>query len=243
MGHIEDARAATEGMAASVVVAAIEDLWSAIQRRHPDVPDVVVTLGAGTIGTPRGAVRLGHFAASRWVDARGGATHELFVAGEGLAQGAVEVAGTLLHEAAHAVAHSRGIKDTSRQGRYHNRRFRALTEGLGLSIHEVPGIGWSGTDIPTATAAEYVTEVATLARAIRAYRRGEGGQVLTPPAGPGAQGGGATADEDAARAPKNGYSLSCECETPRKVRVSRAVALAGPIICGLCGQPFTHPDL
>lgn len=36
--------------------------------------------------------------------------------GEGLARGPVEVLGTLLHEAAHAVAHVRGIKDTSLPG-------------------------------------------------------------------------------------------------------------------------------
>ena len=33
------------------------------------------------------------------------------------------VIGIVLHEAAHGVASTRGIKDTSRQGRYHNRRF------------------------------------------------------------------------------------------------------------------------
>ncbi|MFD1534873.1 hypothetical protein [Pseudonocardia aurantiaca] len=33
------------------------------------------------------------------------------------------------HEkAAHALAHVRGIKDTSRQGRWHNARFKALAE-------------------------------------------------------------------------------------------------------------------
>jgi len=48
---------------------------------------------------------------------------EVFVGGEGLARGPAEVLGTLLHEAAHALADVRGIKDTSRQGRWHNARF------------------------------------------------------------------------------------------------------------------------
>jgi hypothetical protein len=36
------------------------------------------------------------------------------------------VLGTLLHEAAHALADQRAIKDNSRQGRYHNARYRQL---------------------------------------------------------------------------------------------------------------------
>ena len=136
-------------MDASGLVAALEATWSAIQRRHHDVPDVVVTLGAGSIGVPAGALKLGHFAAERWIaydtmDPVGLA--ELFVGGEGLRRGAEPVLATLLHEAAHGVAHVRGIKDTSRQGRYHNTRFKLLGEELGLTITQAPTIGWSSTD-------------------------------------------------------------------------------------------------
>ena len=42
------------------VLAALEATWTAIQHRHPDLPAVVV-LASGTVGVPRGAVRLGHF--------------------------------------------------------------------------------------------------------------------------------------------------------------------------------------
>ena len=54
------------------------------------------------------------------------------ISGEGLRRSPREVLGTLLHEAAHALAHARGIKDTSRQGRYHNKHFKTLAEELGL---------------------------------------------------------------------------------------------------------------
>ncbi|GMA42414.1 hypothetical protein [Mobilicoccus caccae] len=234
-----------QGMAASRVVAAVEDLWAAFQATTPEIPDVVVTFGAGSIGTRKGELTLGHFAARRWVGADGTTTHELFVGGEGLALGAVEVTGTLLHEAAHALAHARGIKDTSRQGRYHNTKFRQVAESLGLTIHQVPGIGWSGTAIPTATAGLYADQVAALARAIRAYRTAEGGLVVTGPEDTdGGQGtDNQSEDEGEKKAPKNGYALTCECEQPRKIRASRAVALAGPIVCGVCHETFTHPDL
>lgn len=235
-----------QGMAASRVVAAVEALWSAFQARTPMIPDVVVTFGAGSIGAPRGTLNLGHFAADRWVSGTK-RVHELFVGGEGLIQGAVEVTGTLLHEAAHALAHAQGIKDTSRQGRYHNAKFKAVAESLGLEMHQVPGIGWSGTSIPTATAALYADEVAALARAIRAYRHAEGGGTLSGPGGElnGPEGSHDEDDTDQGekKAPKNGYALECECATPRKIRASRAVALDGPIICGICHEIFSHTDL
>jgi hypothetical protein len=42
---------------------------------------------------------------------------ELFVAGAGLAEGPRQTLQTILHEAVHALAHVRGVKDTSRGGK------------------------------------------------------------------------------------------------------------------------------
>ena len=61
--------AGTSSTGASItgrLVAALTAAWTAIQSRHPDVPDVVLTLGSGTLGARRGEVRWGHFAAGRW---------------------------------------------------------------------------------------------------------------------------------------------------------------------------------
>ncbi|WP_458691252.1 hypothetical protein [Nocardia tengchongensis] len=93
---------------------------------------------------------LGHFAPNRWI--RGEyELHELFVGGEGLQHGPADVLGTLLHEAAHGLAVTRGIKDTRRQGRWHNERYRALGEVLGLTLTQHPKIGWSITSVPDQT--------------------------------------------------------------------------------------------
>jgi len=200
------------------LVAAIETTWAAIQQRHPDVPEVVVTLASGR--TVKG-VNLGHFAPERWV--RGDdVVHELFIGGEGLTRGGVGVLGTLLHEAAHGAANSRGVQDTSRQGRYHNTRFRQIAESFGLAIEFDKSIGWSVTSVPAPTAALYAAEVAQLTAAITAYRRAE--------AGPG---------DGGRKSNNNGRSAVCDCG--RKVRASNAVIDAGPILCGLCGSEF-HPD-
>ena len=51
-----------------------------------------------------------------------------------------------LHEAAHALATQRGIKDTSAaDNRYHNKRFAALAAELGLRSPDTPDkiTGWS----------------------------------------------------------------------------------------------------
>jgi hypothetical protein len=70
--------------------------------------------------------------------------------------------GTLLHEAAHAIAHVRGAKDTSRQGRRHNARFKTLAEELGITVTKDPRTGWSPTTLPEATRSQYATTIAAL---------------------------------------------------------------------------------
>ncbi|MFJ9393191.1 hypothetical protein ACIRON_30515 [Nocardioides sp. NPDC101246] len=234
-------------MDASALVAALEATWSAIQLQHPDVPDVVVTLGAGSIGVPAGALKLGHFAAERWVsneskDPVGLA--ELFVGGEGLRRGAEPVLATLLHEAAHGVAHVRGIKDTSRQGRYHNTRFKVLGEELGLTITQAPTIGWASTELAPGTAIEYVDEIAALASAIVGFRDTEG----TAPAGSTGGGKGGTAGGHdgvggGSRRPKNGLVLVCECSPGRRIRASSAAVECGPIVCGVCSADFIESSV
>jgi hypothetical protein len=107
------AQTATPEVAASAVVAAMEHAWAAIRARHPQVPEVIVILGAGSEAR-RGLFKLGHFAAARWQVA-GQRRAEVLVSGEGLQRGARDVLGTLLHEAAHGLADTRGIQDTSRR--------------------------------------------------------------------------------------------------------------------------------
>lgn len=198
------------------LVAAIEAAWTAIQTTHEDVPEVVVTIGSGSSAK---GLRLGHFAADRWVRGED-AVHELFVGGEGLARGGADVMGTLLHEAAHAAAQARGVQDTSRQGRYHNQKFKAIAESFGLVIEHDAKIGWSVTALPAGAAAHYAATISSLDAAITAHRRAE----LH-----GAEGG--------RKSNNNGAAAVCSCG--RKIRASLAVLDAGPIVCGLCGDEFT----
>jgi hypothetical protein len=143
---------------------------------------------------------------------------EVFIAGEGLARDPEDVLATLLHEAAHAIAHERGLTDTSRQGRYHNRRFRQVALELGLHVERHPQLGWTLTTVPEPTVALYAAEIAALDRALTAHRSGE----LSP-------------TEE--RAPKrNGTAAVCDCG--RRIRAAPAVLALGPVICGVCRKPF-----
>lgn len=212
------------------MVAALEGAWAAIRDRHPQVPAVVLLLGAGSIGSPAGSLRLGHFAAMRWhtsnnpasPDGRGGERlPEVFVGGEGLRRGPVEVLGTLLHEAAHALAHVRGIQDTSRQGRWHNARFKALATELGIEVTKDPRIGWSPTTVTPATREQYAAVIAALGAALRLHRTSE--------------------TTDGQGKTKKPGQPACVCGCGRRIRVAKSVLAAGPIFCGVCGSEFT-PD-
>ncbi|MGW4847883.1 hypothetical protein [Nocardia brasiliensis] len=151
-----------------LLVSALESTWAAIRCQHPDVPDVVLTVGSGSMnGAHSCALR-----ADRWVCGEY-ELHELFVGGESLRCGAIDLLGTLLHETAYGVAVARGIKDTSRQGTWHNERFRLLGQELGLTLAHDPKIGWSLTTVPGKTRQLYRAQLVELSFALVAYRRSE----------------------------------------------------------------------
>jgi hypothetical protein len=156
--------------AASRLVAALEQAWTAIRTHHPDVPQVVIVVASGSDPRSR-RLNLGHFAAGRWqLTDQPTDRAEVLVSGEGLKRGPVDVLGTLLHEAAHGLAYARKVSDTSRQGRYHNRRYANLARELGLDVAHLEPIGWSATSVPDQTAARYVE---VLAEALVLWRRAE----------------------------------------------------------------------
>ncbi|MFC9250639.1 hypothetical protein [Amycolatopsis thailandensis] len=224
--------ASGEPSIAEQLVSALSAIWRAIQAQHPDVPDVVLTIGSGTDPRRRTSSKLGHFARRQWVrpapagaeDAEAEFVHELLVSGEGLARGPVEVLGTLLHEAAHARAEALGIVDTSDEGRYHNKRFAKLAEELGLAVTDAGRIGWAATSVPADTAELYRDQVEQLRGALTTYR-------VPPPSRP-------------AGAAREGRMLAavCGCPKPRRFRIPRATFELGGITCDLCRQPFTLAD-
>jgi hypothetical protein len=152
--------------AASLLVAALEHTWQTIRIRHPELPQAVLVVASGAEGK---RLNLGHFAPHRW-QVKGADRHEVLVGGEGLQRGPLEVLGTLLHEAAHGLAQASGVQDTSRQGRYHNRRYATLARELGLEVASVQPIGWSATTVPEHIAAAYAGPLQELQAALVLWR-------------------------------------------------------------------------
>ena len=202
-------------VAASAVVAALERAWTTIRTRHPEVPQAVVILGAGSEAR-KGLFKLGHFAAARW-HVNGDRRAEVLVSGEGLQRGARDVLDTLLHEAAHGLAHARDVKDTSRQGRYHNRHFARLAAELGLDVACDPKIGWSLTTVPDQLATVYAEQLADLDAALTLWRY---------------------AEQQTGQTSTSRNLLACQCPCGRKLRTSRKTLEEGPVLCGLCDEPF-----
>jgi hypothetical protein len=210
-----DAPAQSAEVAGSAVVAALEDAWTAVRAHHADVPQVVIILGAGSEAR-RGLFKWGHFAAARWHVA-GANRPEVLVSGEGLRRGARDVLATLLHEATHGMANTRKIQDTSRQGRWHNRRFATLAEELGLKVTQDQGTGWSQTHLTEQLAERYADQLTGLGSALLLWRHAEL-QLGTP-----------TTSRNL---------LACSCACGRKLRVARSTLEQAPIICGACDEPF-----
>ena len=211
------AHTTTPNGAASLLVAALEHTWHTIRGRHPDVPEAVLVVASGAEGK---RLNLGHFAPHRW-QVQGANRHEVLVGGEGLQRGPVDVLGTLLHEAAHGLAQARGVQDTSRQGRYHNRRYATLARELGLEVTSIQPIGWSATTVPTQTAAAYAGQLEDLAAALILWRRQE---------------------HHSGTGPRSRNLLAAACGCGRRIRVAKTTLAEAPILCGACEQPFEPAD-
>jgi hypothetical protein len=195
----------------SPLVAAVESAWHAIQRRHPELPDVLVRTGPSRSAH-------GHYHHDLWA-APNGRTPELFVAGQRFADGAEKTFNTILHEGTHGLAAATGVKDTSRGGRYHNRRFVEVAERLGM-VYQLgkpsPGIGYSAVVMTAETRRRYAPAIERLDKAIRHHLE---------------------------RVPTTGGAgsrlLKATCGCTRIIRASAAVLAGAPIVCSSCRAPFT----
>jgi hypothetical protein len=201
----------------SRILGVLEETWQAIRRHHTQVPPVVVIIASGTDGKQ---ARWGHHAPGRW-HVSGEQRTEIMISGEGLRRSPREVLGTLLHEAAHALAAARGIKDTSRQGRYHNAHFAELARELGIHVEKDSKAGWSITTVPDHTAAAYAAQLEKLQVVMTLWRRDE---ILIP------------------KERRNTNLIAAVCLCARTIRVAASTLAEAPIICTACGGKFEPRD-
>lgn len=114
----------------------------------------------------------GHFTTKEvWRGGEEAARHEINLGAENLNRPLVNTLATLVHEMVHFYCHINGIKDTSRSGIYHNKRFKEEAEQRGLIIEYDKKIGWSKT-IPSVLFVDFVKKQWQGA-AIEAFRIGD----------------------------------------------------------------------
>jgi len=212
------------GNIASSAVSTLEEVWAVIREYHDEVPQAYMILASGT-GEGSRRFSLGHWVGSKWQKRRGegeAPLGEVLVAGESLKEGAEIVLETLLHEAAHALAFVREIKDTSRQGRWHNVDYKKLAEEVLLTV-EKGDKGWDLTTINDGLRTRYAGSLALLETELRHFR-------LSPE----------VEEKEEKKKPKvTKITLSCRCKPKgRKVVMVPLDAVAGVVECPLCRGVF-----
>ncbi len=141
----------------------------------------------------------------------------------------------LLHEAVHGIAAARGVRDTSRAGRYHNRRFLAIADELGLDHSEEPhaSSGFSLVVLRPETKRRYRSTIDRLQRAVKAHGVAVADESGTAFRGPAARHGSSG----------GGVRVKAVCDCGRNVRVVPSVLEQAPIMCGACGKAFRIPEV
>jgi hypothetical protein len=196
--------------------AALTALWTDIATHHDDLPTVAVVALSST-ATPTA------HPPERWGMTPDGALTGLTISVETLTSGGAQTVAYLLHEAAHVLCWRRGVKDTSSGGIYHNTRFMAAAEEVGLTwpsgVERSPRRGLDAPVMSPATAAQWSDHYAGLEEVI----------TTTVPY---------LATPDRARQRPAPVLVECSCSPPRKVRVSATALSLGPILCGVCRESF-----
>lgn len=219
---------------ASALVAACEAAWTEIQRHHPELPPAVIVLGTGIQGGR--LVKLGHWWQSQWV-ADGTARSEVLLAGEALHLPPDQVLEILVHEAAHGINCGRGVKDTSRGGRYHNQRFKATAVEVGLRVQRMDPYGWARTSLRPETIERYAESIATIGEHLR-IARALPRRAVTGIEGGERDGAGVDGEGDERQTRK---MPAAECSCGRKMRMAASVLAKGAVTCGICESEFALP--
>ena len=88
----------------------------------------------------------GHCTVSKvWERDDGKKGYEINISADYLSRPIENTVATMIHECVHEYCMIKGIKDTSNNGRYHNRRFKEIAEKHLITVENAPTIGWSVT--------------------------------------------------------------------------------------------------
>ena len=117
-------------------------LYQKLIQANRKRPRVVIAVSS------RRTLSLGWYSPNRWGGKRD-AIDEIAILPGTTSAGIHETSNTLVHELAHFVNEALEIRDTCRDGRYHNRRFKGMAENFGLGVQKVTTYGYAATTIST----------------------------------------------------------------------------------------------
>lgn len=192
----------------------LQRAWDAIRRRHPDVPAAHVVSRPVDSHRGRGKGSGSLCPHTRWAINPAGKPATVEIAFVGSVATPEECLAVLLHDAAHGLAAARLVRDTSLEGRYHNRRYKELAAEVGLNAQDFGNEGWALTTLSPGGTASYREEVVRLERAIDSFRHAE-------------------SHPDA-----HGCRLAAHCRCPRTIYSDPSTFDSGRIFCGICHGAF-----
>lgn len=151
--------------------------------------------------------------------------HELNIGAETLERPIEDVAATMLHEMVHLYNLAHGVKDCSRGGVYHNKKFKEEAEQRGLNVEHHEKYGWTLTS-PSEELLDYIL---TQGWANIEMNRGLGW--CPPPSTGGKSGAGSGTGAQRPKAKSSTRKYVCPC-CGQSVRATKTVN----IICGDCNE-------
>lgn len=195
---------------------ALDVLWSRLRVQVPDLPSARISVAPMPPSANHGP--------ERWQKDPDGTVSGLVVDAETLRRGPDAVLEAVLHHAAHMLAWTRGISDTTMRGGYHNAAYLTAAEEVGFEWTDdcvrTPSQGYASPSLTDDTRAAYADEIAAVGEAIPQVLP----HLVAPP--------------PPRRPTPDRLNLQCKCTPPRKLRMSKTVAALGPITCGVCGKDF-----
>ena len=172
------------------------------------VPIITVQSKPGTFG---------HCTTSKVWKRKEDNAYELNIAAEVLDYPIEETLDTMIHEMVHLYCREKGIKETSRGGKYHNGRFKEESERRGLECFQTGQYGWNTR--PTDKLVEYALEKGWSEMAINR------GGIQFPGIRTGATGTAATGGVvQGGKRPSSTRKLQCPC-CGNSVRATKAVRI------------------
>ena len=194
----------------------LSGIVQALEGAHALIQEKTGAPRATILVTRKTGRTMGHFTHAKVWKSGEDSFQEIMVSANYFERGARAVLGTLLHEVAHSIDLQNGIQGTSGDG-YHNQKFKATAESLGLTITQAKGIGWSVTEVSDACAERWAEALALI----------ENGLALMADAEQGKKAGGRT---------KNLKVAECRCG--EKIRLSASVLEKCAPMCNACGCKF-----